>query len=135
MRRWIPVVVALAGLAACSTEQPSPAAMPQAELRAPTLPPGSLLVALPGVPPVTRGLRAELTRGGAAVCGEIVDAVLLPAENGLFRLVTARPGLLVTRETVLRRTDAPPGAPELALEGANNGRCDYLLRTAELKGA
>lgn len=133
MRRWILAVV-VAGLAACSTEQPPPADMSQAALRAPTLPPGSLLVAMPGVPPVARGLRAQLVRGGPAVCGEIVDALLQPAENGLFRLITAPPGLLVTRETVLRRTDGPPGAPELALEGANNGRCDYLLSTVELRG-
>jgi len=134
MRRMVPVVLAMAGLAACSTEQPPPAAMQQAALRAPSLPPGSLLVALPGVPAVPRALTAELTRGGPAICAQTINAVLAPADNGLFRLVLSAPGFLVTRESVLRRTDGPPGAPELALDGANNGRCDYVLRTVDARG-
>lgn len=130
MRRVIPLL-AMAALAACSPEVP-PATMTDVPRRAPLSPPGSLLVALPGSAPVPRALTAELARGGPAVCVPTVATLLEPAGEGLFRLVLQQPGFLVTRESVLRRTgEGRPGAPELALDGANNGRCDYVIRTAD----
>jgi len=130
MRRLIPLL-AIAGLAACSQEVP-PSAMSDIPRRAPLLPPGSLVIALPGVPPVPRALTAELARGGPAICAPTVPARLDPVGEGQFRLVMQPPGFLVTRESILRRTgQGQPGAPELALDGANNGRCDYVIRTAD----
>ena len=126
MRRAIPMVLASLVLAAC-TPDPPPAPMAEIARRAPILPPGSLLIALPGAPAVSRAMTARLTRGGPSICPPAADAMLEPAENGLFRLIMQAPGFLVTRESVLRRTDGPPGGPELALDGANNGRCDYVL--------
>ena len=123
-------VLAMAALAACSPDPP-PAPMSEIPIRAPTTPPAVLFVSLPGVTPVPRLLNAELTRGGEAVCAPLVGTVLDPVADSTFRLVLAPPGFVVTRETVLRRTVAgPPDAPELAMDGANNGRCDYLFRMA-----
>jgi len=128
--RQLPVyALAIAALAACSPDPP-PAPFAQLPRRAPSTPAGELVLALPGVAPVTWSLTAELTRGGEAVCAPAVGTVLQPVGEGRFRLLLSDPGLQVTRETVLRRTVAgPPGGAELALDGANNGRCDYLFRT------
>jgi hypothetical protein len=125
------LALAIAGLAACSQPDPPPAPMAEVPLRAPTTPPAVLLVGLPGVAPVPRALTAELTRGAEAVCAPLVGTVLDPVGEDRFRLLLNSPGFVVTRESVLRRTVAgPPDAPELALDGANNGRCDYLFRVA-----
>ena len=123
----VPMVL---GLAACSPDLP-PSHMAEVPLRAPLSPVGPLMVALPGVASVPRALTSELTRGGPAVCAPLVNTVLVPAGEGRFQLLLEDPGYVVTRESVLRRTAAgPPDGPELALDGANNGRCDYLLRVA-----
>ena len=130
MPRMLALAGAVAALAACSPDPP-PASMSEIPLRAPSTPPSILLVALPGAAPVPHPLRAELTRGAEAVCAPVLGTVLDPVGGDRFRLIVDAPGLAVTRESVLRRTAAgPPGAPELALDGANNGRCDYLFRTA-----
>ncbi|SHK03469.1 hypothetical protein SAMN02745194_04006 [Roseomonas rosea] len=129
LRAFIPAL-ALASLAACSPDPP-PAMMGEIPLRAPTLPPAIVLVSLPGVAPVPRVLSAELSRGGEAVCAPLVGTRLEPVADSTFRLMLNPPGFAVTRETVFRRTvDAPFGGPELAMDGANNGRCDYVFRTA-----
>lgn len=121
---------ALTLLGACSSPNPPPAPMTEVPVRAPATPPANLLVGLPGVAPLPRALRAELTRGAEAVCAPLVRTVLDPVGEDRFRLLLDAPGFVVTRESVLRRTaGGPPGAPELALDGANNGRCDYLFRT------
>jgi hypothetical protein len=123
---------ALVGLAACSPDVP-PAPMAEVPVRAPTTPAATLVVGIPGAPPVPYALRAELTRGGEAVCAPLVGTVLDPIGEGRFRLLLQEPGFVVTRESVLRQTVAgPPDAPELALDGANNGRCDYLFRGTSL---
>ncbi|MBP0493249.1 hypothetical protein [Roseomonas indoligenes] len=122
--------LAATALAACSPDPP-PAPMEAIPLRAPSLPPRVLLISLPGVAPVTHALRAELTRGGEAVCAPLLGTVLEPAGGDRFRVVVNAPGFAATQESVLRRTvGAPPGGPELALDGANNGRCDYVFRMA-----
>ncbi|WP_338662160.1 hypothetical protein VQH23_18280 [Pararoseomonas sp. SCSIO 73927] len=125
--------LAAAALAACSSNPP-PAPMGAIPLRAPSLPPTVLFVSLPGVAPVPHALRAELTRGGEAVCAPLLGTVLEPAGEDRFRVVVNAPGFAATRESVLRRTvGGPPGGPELALDGANNGRCDYVFRMAALR--
>ena len=126
-RHVLPTVLALA---ACSPNLP-PSHMAEVPLRAPLTPVAPLMVGLPGVAALPRALDSELTRGGPAVCAPLVNTVLVPSGEGRFRLLLEDPGYVVTRETVLRRTAAgPPDGPELALDGANNGRCDYLLRVA-----
>jgi len=122
-------VFALLGLAACSHEVPPPAPMAGIPMRAPTTPVSPLIIGIPTAAPVPHVLTADLTRGAEAVCAPVVGTVLEPVGPGRFLLVMEQPGLLVTRESVLRQTVAgPPGTPELALDGANNGRCDYLFR-------
>lgn len=122
--------LAIAALAACSPNPP-PSAMADVPIRAPTTPPATLFVALPGVAPVPRVMDARLTRGAEAVCAPLVGTRLEPVGDTRFRMLLDAPGFVVTRESVLRRTVAgPPNAPELALDGANNGRCDYLFRVA-----
>ena len=133
MRQMIAAVLATAALAACAAEPP-PASGQEAALRAPGSPAGEVLVALLGMASVPRVLVGELARGGPAVCGQTVEALLDPADRGLFRFLLRPPGVLVTRESVLRRTEALPGGPELALDGANNGRCDYVFRSAPVRG-
>ncbi|MFH5924385.1 hypothetical protein [Roseomonas xinghualingensis] len=121
--------LALLGLAACAQEVPPPATMSEIPVRAPVTPVSALVIGIPGAAPVPYSLTAELTRGAEAVCAPRLGTVLDPVGEGRFLLVLEPPGLLVTRESVLRQTVAgPPGAPELALDGANNGRCDYLFR-------
>ena len=133
MRQVIAAVLAAAGLVACAAEPP-PAPRQDAAMRAPTVPADELLVAVPGVASVPRVLVGELARGGPAVCLQTVEALLDPADHGLFRLLLRPPGILVTRDSILRRTEAPPGGPELALDRANNGRCDYVFRSAPARG-
>ncbi|TPG49504.1 hypothetical protein EAH89_21050 [Roseomonas nepalensis] len=128
-RRVVAAMLAAAALAACAAEVP-PAPRPESAARAPAPPPGAMVLALPGAPAAPRALLGALTRGGPAVCEAAVEARLEPAGNGLFVLFLRPPGLLLTPESVLRRAAGPPGAPELALAGANNGRCDYLFRPA-----
>jgi hypothetical protein len=121
--------LAAVGLAACgSTPDLPPAPMAEVPIRAPASPMPQLVVAIPEAAPVPYPMRAELTRGGPGVCAPAVDTVLDPVGQGRFRLVLEQPGFVVTRESVLRRpAGGPPDAPELALDGANNGRCDYLI--------
>lgn len=130
MPRMLVLAGAVAALAACSPNPP-PSPMSEIPLRAPTTPPAILLVALPGATPVPHAMSAQLTRGAEAVCAPLLGTVLEPVGGDRFRMLIDAPGFAVTRESVLRRTVAgPPDAPELALDGANNGRCDYLFRTA-----
>ena len=133
MRQVIAAVLAAAALAACAAEPP-PDLRQEAAMRAAAASAGEVLVAVPGVASVPHALVGELARGGPAVCGQTVEALLDPADHGLFRLLLRPPGILVTRESILRRTEAPPGGPELALDGANNGRCDYVFRSAPARG-
>jgi len=126
----LPAIAALA-LVACGGGSPPPSTMGETPLRAPAAPPSALLVSLPGVAPVPRLLNAELTRGAEAICAPLVGTRLDPVSGSTFRVTVQQPGFAATRETVLRRTaGGPPDAPELALDGANNGRCDYLFRPA-----
>lgn len=133
MRQVIAAVLAAAALAACAAEPP-PASGQEAAIRAPGGPAGEVLVALPGMASAPRVLVGELARGGPAVCGQTVEARLDPSDRGLFRFLLRPAGILITRESVLRRTGAPPGGPELALDGANHGRCDYVFRSAPARG-
>ncbi|MCR0982158.1 hypothetical protein [Roseomonas populi] len=130
MRPLLALGLAATALAACGGTNPPPAPMAEIPLRAPTLPPRVLFVSLPGVAPVPHPMQVELTRGAEAVCAPLLNTVLEPAGQDRFRVVVNSPGFAATRESVLRRTvDSPPGGPELALDGANNGRCDYVFRT------
>jgi len=124
----LPALAALL-LAACGASSPPPSAMGDIPLRAPAAPPSVLLVSLPGVAPVPRVLAAELTRGAEAICAPLLNTRLDPVSGSTFQVTVQSPGFAATRETVLRRTaGGPPGAPELAMDGANNGRCDYVFR-------
>ncbi|MBP0443651.1 hypothetical protein J8J14_02570 [Roseomonas sp. SSH11] len=122
---------ALLGLAACGAPNPPPSPMSEIPIRAPTTPPAILYVSMPGVAPVPHFLTAQLSRGAEVVCAPIVGTRLDPVADSTFLLVLSPPGFVVTRETVLRRTvPGPVNAPELAMDGANNGRCDYIFRVA-----
>jgi hypothetical protein len=123
-------------LAACAADSPPPAPLPEIPVRGGYAPEGSvLLLQIPTASPVRYAGRADLSRGGPGVCAESAEVLVEPAGGDRFQVYLDAPGFLVTPESTLRYGragfvlgQASQSSLALNLAGANNGRCDYVIR-------